>query len=599
MPDALENVDLSKKLVTIPYQSLDENERIITVNDKWLDILGYKKKEVIGKWFGNFLSSKYVDSFKKKFKTFKTEGEIHSLELELIKKDGSTILVSFDGRISYDSDDNFQCTQCIFKDISSHIKKLRNETNKFYYIFNSSPMVITLSTFKDGVFVDVNDTFTKLLGWTKEEVIGKSSIEVGLLTEPAEKWRKKFINLLENHGSLSNTEFIFRDKKGKKLRGLLSAEIIKIDNTRYVLSNVVDITEYTDKSEKKHKDLEKPLHYLQNVINNVSEIIISFDKLYNIKNWNNKIASLTGYSQKEVYGRSIKKIDFIENKEKLLECFKKNNFENKKYEIILKTKEGDHRVVRGFCINIPVAGEYIFVGKEVTNIKNNLDNIFPGSSYLGFTENKKYMLSFFNNLIHKDYHGVFVSRKNNVKLENKNISRFFWSKNNTKKSSLSSIEQLIPEIYKKLQKHPKLVIYIERFDCPLINSSFDEIMKKLYELNDIIHQTNSILFLNIDKSLLDNNEIVYLNSEFLSLPNQSINDLHLRKEEINVLNYINEKNKKNILVSYKDISNAFSIASSTTTSWLKKLAKKNLINIKKRGKNKYLFTSEKGKNLLN
>lgn len=102
---------------SLAYQSLDADGRLLDVNQTWLDELGYRRDEVIGRWFGDFLPPAYVEAFRQRFPEFKKAGEVHN-EFEMKRKDGSIILTAFDGRISYDADGNFARTHCIFHNIT-------------------------------------------------------------------------------------------------------------------------------------------------------------------------------------------------------------------------------------------------------------------------------------------------------------------------------------------------------------------------------------------------------------------------------------------------------------------------------------------------
>jgi len=99
------------------YQSLDAEGIFIDVNQQWLDTLGYKKEEVIGQWFGNFLSDEYVSLFRDNFSLFKAQGQIHS-EFEMRHKDGRKLFIAFDGKIGYEKDGTFKQTHCILQDIT-------------------------------------------------------------------------------------------------------------------------------------------------------------------------------------------------------------------------------------------------------------------------------------------------------------------------------------------------------------------------------------------------------------------------------------------------------------------------------------------------
>jgi len=100
------------------YQSLDMNGNFIEVNQAWLDTLEYTREEVIGKNFGDFLHPDWVDHFKENFPRFKAIGEILGVEFEMVKKNGSHILVSFNGRIGHDEKGEFKQTHCILHNIT-------------------------------------------------------------------------------------------------------------------------------------------------------------------------------------------------------------------------------------------------------------------------------------------------------------------------------------------------------------------------------------------------------------------------------------------------------------------------------------------------
>lgn len=101
-----------------PYQSLDEAGNFLDVNQAFLDTLGYSRQEVIGKNFREFLHPDWIGHFTANFPRFKTLGEMADVEIEMRKKDGSTILVVLHGKIQRDDQGRFQRTLCVFQDIS-------------------------------------------------------------------------------------------------------------------------------------------------------------------------------------------------------------------------------------------------------------------------------------------------------------------------------------------------------------------------------------------------------------------------------------------------------------------------------------------------
>ncbi len=107
-PEDIEQFNLLNEQIPVAYQSLDENGDLIEVNQVWLKTLGFTKEEVIGRNFADFLPPDWVDHFKENFPRFKAVGEVLGVEFEMVKKDGSTMLVSFNGKIGRDPQGRFK-----------------------------------------------------------------------------------------------------------------------------------------------------------------------------------------------------------------------------------------------------------------------------------------------------------------------------------------------------------------------------------------------------------------------------------------------------------------------------------------------------------
>ncbi|NLV82285.1 MAG: diguanylate cyclase, partial [Synergistaceae bacterium] len=91
--------------------------RFTAVNQQWLDTFGYSRGEVIGKWFGDFLSPINREVFNQNFPIFKAQGYKHA-EFEVLHKNGNPLFIAFEGKIGYDLDGKFKQTHCILKDIT-------------------------------------------------------------------------------------------------------------------------------------------------------------------------------------------------------------------------------------------------------------------------------------------------------------------------------------------------------------------------------------------------------------------------------------------------------------------------------------------------
>jgi PAS domain S-box-containing protein len=101
------------------YQSLDEDGIIREVNQAWLDLLGYPRQEVVGRWFGDFLPPGYYERFPERFASPNETGEVCNLDFEMVRKDGARVSVSFYGRVAFDDQGGFVQTHCMFQDVTA------------------------------------------------------------------------------------------------------------------------------------------------------------------------------------------------------------------------------------------------------------------------------------------------------------------------------------------------------------------------------------------------------------------------------------------------------------------------------------------------
>ncbi|MCU7497552.1 MAG: PAS domain S-box protein [Ignavibacteria bacterium] len=160
------------------YQSLDENARFIDVNEAWLDILGYTRDEVIGKWFGDFMTPECRELVKERFPAFKACGKVHT-EFQMIRKDGSIANIVFDGRIGHKPNGEFKQTHCILRDETESRKmeqELIKSEERFRTLVENAPVPITIA--RNGITLYTNTRYAKMFGFdNKEELIGKSLTE--------------------------------------------------------------------------------------------------------------------------------------------------------------------------------------------------------------------------------------------------------------------------------------------------------------------------------------------------------------------------------------------------------------------------------------
>lgn len=101
------------------YQSLDSQGIIVEVNKPWLSLLGYKKEEVLGKWFGEFLAPDQQEKFRLGFPAIKQQGEVVGVEFTMLKKSGTPLQISIDGKVGHGIDGSVKQTHCMLHDVGA------------------------------------------------------------------------------------------------------------------------------------------------------------------------------------------------------------------------------------------------------------------------------------------------------------------------------------------------------------------------------------------------------------------------------------------------------------------------------------------------
>jgi len=152
------------------YQSLDADGYFVEVNQQWCDLLGYTREEVIGKWFGDFLSPDNKEAFRKRFPIFKSQGFIHS-EFEVLHKSATPLFISFEGKIGYDAEGEFKQTHCILQNITNQkaAESALIESEKKYRNIAENMSDVVWQTDLNLQTLYISPSVEKLLGETPEE----------------------------------------------------------------------------------------------------------------------------------------------------------------------------------------------------------------------------------------------------------------------------------------------------------------------------------------------------------------------------------------------------------------------------------------------
>ncbi|NCO61712.1 MAG: hypothetical protein COX16_13185, partial [Deltaproteobacteria bacterium CG23_combo_of_CG06-09_8_20_14_all_51_20] len=135
-------------------------------------------------------------------------------------------------------------------------RALKESEERFKLTFYSSPDAIILGRMQDAMWVDINEGFSKLTGYRREEVIGKTSFELEIWANPED--RDKMIKELTRKGFCENLEAVFRRRDGTVGTGLISSRVIFLGKVPHIISVTRDITAMKEADEER-KRLEAQL----------------------------------------------------------------------------------------------------------------------------------------------------------------------------------------------------------------------------------------------------------------------------------------------------------------------------------------------------
>jgi diguanylate cyclase (GGDEF)-like protein/PAS domain S-box-containing protein len=270
--EALYRASFEQAAVGILHTSLEG--RILECNECFARIVGYTPQELVGSSFqaitppedrgrGNIAQ----------FQLLNGEIETVSFEKRYLRKDGALTWVMLTISIQRDGEGHPLCFLTMVLDINDRKQAeerlaaaqeaLRLSEERYRTAFQMSLDCIILSRLSDGMFVDCNKAFLDLAGLTREETIGRTSNELNIWADPAD--RRRMLDAVMQQGACRNLEARFRKKNGEEIWGLISASLVELEGTTCILTITRDVSDAkTAEDEIRHLAFYDPLTDLAN-----------------------------------------------------------------------------------------------------------------------------------------------------------------------------------------------------------------------------------------------------------------------------------------------------------------------------------------------
>ena len=250
---------------------ISPENRILMANTAVYQMTGYAPEEILGHSPNDFVAPE--DIARKSLRPFadiQVPGIIKR-ERIIVCKDGSRLDVILGS--SYMPDGHLQF---IIQDITPRRqmeRALRASEEKFARSFQSSPDAVTISSIASGKFIDINDGFCSMSGYTREEALGRSAEELHIWDNIED--RKLMVENLQRAGRVRDFETILRRKAGEPVHCLLSAEVIEIAGEKCMVVTTRDVTD--------RKRMEQELRLSEERYRLVSSVISDYTFFTNVQ----------------------------------------------------------------------------------------------------------------------------------------------------------------------------------------------------------------------------------------------------------------------------------------------------------------------------
>jgi PAS domain S-box-containing protein len=331
---------------------LDGEGKIQYVNRSFEEITGFSREDLENRsWFEVLVPKDRYPEVWEEFERLRSGGTPTRFENPILTKSGEERYIVWQNS-DVRRDNQIVGTVSIGIDISERRRAeaaLEDSEEKLQALFTAAPAGIAVTGLKDGRIYDVNQEYERIFGCRYDEVVGQTSLELGLWVDPND--RKHLVRLVEEKGHVEGLEVSMRRRSGDEMIVSLNARAVAVHTDRYLITAVTDISE--------RKRAEEQIALLKHSID------LHYDGAYwvNAKNEliyiNESGCRSVGYAPDELIGKPVSFINpraTAEMMKTLWGRLRKDGF---------FSTESVHRRKDGSEFPVEVIGTYVqFAGKE-------------------------------------------------------------------------------------------------------------------------------------------------------------------------------------------------------------------------------------------
>ncbi len=346
--------------------------------------------------------------------------------------------------------------------------------------------------------------------------------------------------------------------------------------------------------------------YRLNIIDSASELVFSIDNNHRVTTWNRSIKTLTGIDDREVINRGLEHLPAFPGAKMMMDEVNEAVLVGRTtVEFPLVTKEGSKKIVRAIASVIKgpkdISLGILFVGKDITPDLEAHGKLIEGFGYLVKEREMGPAMTLFANLCRLGHEGLVITRANPDLLGS-------WIDpsdpvrvvplNARAHGAQDPLHMVLTQVEAFCSREGRGVILLDGTHYLIAQTSFARFLQALFAISDLVARSRPILLVRIDPLTLDARELALMENELLPLPSQRLGDVRIADEEYELLRYIHEQNQNNGIVTLKKAMVKLAVSHVTVAKRIEVLESSGLIYVKKQGRYRTPFLTEKGKALL-
>ena len=369
-----------------------QDEKVVYMNPILVKLSGYTLKEQIGRYFIENVAPEGREVVEKLFKARMKGNDVPSMyETLLLKKDGTRVPVEVNATAM---DYNGKPADFVYLRDLTYRKKaeeiIRQSEEKYRKLIETANDAIFLADARTGVVIDGNKRAEKLIGRSRQEIIGMKQAELH-----PKGMAKKYQEIFKRHikkGSAVEEEIYVQHKDGHNIPIAISASSFELDGVPLIQGIFHDLT-----ARKKIEDaLQKEKEFSETIVQTADAIIVGLDEKHKIQLFNQGAERITGYSSKEAMGKDWFELAFKPDMFKEMNKVWKKAWGKSVHSNVnpIWTKSGEKRIITWSNSSIDdengKTSMVISIGHDITERQKAQDELIASEEKL---------IGFFNSMV--------------------------------------------------------------------------------------------------------------------------------------------------------------------------------------------------------